>query len=96
MRTPESPPETVDLTYDDGYVAHARLWNRDAPGPPILYLHGIQSAVLDTYRMNDITVRARIAGNTAPTELILNKSRQAVYVTLGDTTNKICDATIRE
>ncbi len=65
--------------------------NGDTPRGGHMYLNGLQTAVLNPYRMNSITIRARIAGNTAGTELILNKSRKAAYVTLNGTTNKLCD-----
>lgn len=69
--------------------------NGDKPRGGHMYLKSIQTAVLDPYRMNSITIRAKIVSNTAKAELILNKDRKAVYITLRDTTRKVCDATVR-
>ncbi len=45
-----------------------------------MYFENIQVAVLEPYRMNDITIRAKVAGNTADVELGFNKSRKLVFV----------------
>lgn len=70
--------------------------NGNTPTGGHMYMRNIQAGVLNTYRMNRNTIRAKIAGNTAPAELILNKSRNAVFITLNGTTNKVCDARVTE
>lgn len=50
-----------------------------------IYLNNLQVAVLDTYRVNAISVRAKVAGNTAPTEFVFNSDRRMVHVELGGT-----------
>ena len=60
-----------------------------------MYINGLQVAVLDTYRVNDISVRATVVGNTAPTEFVLNSDRQKVYVELTGTSEVVCDASVR-
>jgi len=36
-------PESIRISYRDGYEAHVRLWLPDSPRGAVLYLHGIQS-----------------------------------------------------
>ncbi len=68
----------------------------DASGPRggHMYLNNIQTAVLHTRRINDISVRATVAGNTAPTELVFNSSRKKIYVELTGTSNIVCNARV--
>ncbi len=60
-----------------------------------MYMNNLQVAVLDTYRVNSISVRATVAGNTASTEFVFNSDRQMVYVELGDTSTELCAASVR-
>jgi alpha-beta hydrolase superfamily lysophospholipase len=44
MRPPLTPPQHRTWTLSDGYTLHGRVWTAPTPaGPPVLYLHGIQS-----------------------------------------------------
>lgn len=60
-----------------------------------MYLNNIQVAVLKPYRVNDISVRASVGGNTAPTEFVLNSSRKKIYVELNGTSSELCKAQVR-
>ncbi|NOZ33616.1 MAG: hypothetical protein GXP01_11285 [Alphaproteobacteria bacterium] len=60
-----------------------------------MYINNIQVAVLDTYRVNDISVRGTIVGNTADTEFVFNSSREKVYVELSGTSEVVCSASVR-
>ena len=60
-----------------------------------MYIGGIQTAVLDTYRVNDISVRGTVAGNTAPTEFVFNSDRQQVFIEINDASEVVCNATVR-
>lgn len=59
-----------------------------------MYINNIQAAVLDTYRVNNISVRGTVAGNTAPTEFVFNSSRQAIYIEIGGTSELVCSAAV--
>ncbi len=60
-----------------------------------MYINNLQIAVLKTSRMNNISIHAKVKGNTANTRFILNKSRQAVYIHLNGTESKVCNAQVR-
>ncbi len=60
-----------------------------------MYINGIQAAALDTYRVNDITVRGTVVGNTVKAEFVFNADRQKIYFELGDTSTVLCGATVR-
>ncbi|MCP3970615.1 MAG: hypothetical protein GY717_09925 [Rhodobacteraceae bacterium] len=60
-----------------------------------MYVNNIQTAVLNTYRVNDISVRATIAGNTTNTEFVFNSAREKVYIELTGTSNEVCMARVR-
>ncbi len=45
-----------------------------------MYFENIQVANLEAYRMNSITNRAKVKGNSADVELGFNKSRKLVFV----------------
>jgi hypothetical protein len=59
-----------------------------------MYLNNIQAAVLHTRRINNISVRGTIAGNTAPTEFVFNSSRRKIYIELGGASNVVCNARV--
>lgn len=59
-----------------------------------MYINNIQAATLTTTRVNNITVRGTVDGNTAGTELVFNSSRQAVYIEIGSASELVCDAQV--
>jgi hypothetical protein len=60
-----------------------------------MYIDNIQVAVLDTRRINDISVRGTIAGNTVDTEFVFNSAREKVYIELSGTSEVVCSASVR-
>lgn len=68
--------------------------NGNTPRGGHMYIKSIQTATLSVYRMNKYTIRAKVKGNTAKTEFILNKSRKAIYITLNGRTTKVCNAKV--
>ena len=67
----------------------------DKPHGGHMYINGLQTAVLKTSRMNNISLHAKVKGNTANTTFIFNKARKAVYIYLGNTERKVCNARVR-
>ena len=59
-----------------------------------MYMNGLQTAVLDTYRVNDISVRGTVQGNSAQTEFVFNSSRQQVFIELTGSSELVCDARV--
>lgn len=59
-----------------------------------MYLNNLQTAVLNTYRVNDISVRGTVAGNTAQTEFVFNSSRQKIYIELNGSSEVVCNARV--
>lgn len=59
-----------------------------------MYINSIQTAVLNTYRVNDISIRGTVAGNTANTEFVFNTSREKVYIELSGTSREVCSARV--
>ena len=72
------------VIYEDG----------DTPRGGHMYISGIQTAVLLPRRVNDITIRATVAGNTAKTELVFNRSRKQVFIDIGKTSKVVCQMRI--
>ena len=61
-----------------------------------MYINNIQVAVLEPRRINPISIRATVRGNTVDTEFVLNKSRRKIYIELRGTSREVCDARVRE
>ncbi len=61
-----------------------------------MYINNIQVARLDTYRVNDISVRGNVVGNGAEVEFVFNSSRQAVYIEIGNTSELVCNAQVTD
>ncbi len=61
-----------------------------------LYMKNIQVAVLEAERINDISIHAKVKGNTADTKFIFNSSRETIYISLGDTVEELCKARVRK
>ena len=59
-----------------------------------MYIKNIQVASLNTYRVNDITIRASVKGNSPDVEFIFNRSREQVFITIRDSVEEICNAKV--
>ncbi len=70
--------------------------NGDTPRGGHMYLNNLQTAVLDAWRVNQHSIRARVAGNTADTQIVLNKARRQIYIEIGNTSRELCDARVLE
>ena len=74
------------VVYEDG----------NTPRGGHMYINNIQVAVLDTRRINDISIRATVRSNTVNTEFVFNRSREKIYIELRDTSREVCDARVRD
>ncbi len=94
LATPALADEVFVCT-DTNTTLHFVLYE-DSTGPRggHVYLNNLQTAVLDTWRVNQITTRGRIVGNTANTELVFNSDRRVVYVELADSSEVVCNANV--
>ncbi len=59
-----------------------------------MYFNNLQTAVLNTYRVNNISVRGTVAGNTAQTEFVFNSNRKKIYVELSGSSEVVCNARV--